>query len=207
MRCPIVVSSAGPIANHRAVPSAAPSSAPVVPSTVPFATSTSRMCRWPAPIALSMPSDRIRRWAITVNPATASSPTNSSPIVPSSSTVTLPESAPSALRASTVAPSGSDCRPAPARASTVTVSALPRCPGATSANRSRRVSGFSTSPTTVRPFHPLPSARRNPAVTATSPAPCGHRPSSSRSIGDPYGPAGSCDRRSIGLAEPGTGTR
>ncbi len=44
------------------------------------------MCRWLAPIAPSMPSARSRRWAITVNPATASRPTNTSPIVARMST-------------------------------------------------------------------------------------------------------------------------
>lgn len=93
MRWPTSDSSWGLRAIQPATPSIAPTSAPTAPMTRPLASRTSRMCRWLAPIAPSMPSARSRRWAITVNPATASRPTNTSPIVASTSTTTLDMSA------------------------------------------------------------------------------------------------------------------
>jgi hypothetical protein len=174
------------------------------------------MCRRLAPTAPSMPSARSRRCAITLKPATASRPTNSSPMVASTSTATLAVSA-SSVRIVTPAPSG---RAAPAnrawvaRNSTVTWSVEVIWPGATSAKRSSRFSGFSTRPTTVRcrpPWSQVPPTCRSKIVatlpvTAISFGPRGYRPASSRSVDRPYRPRGSCARRSTAVAEPGTGT-
>ncbi len=110
------------------------------------------MWRWLAPIAPSMPSARSRRWAITVNPATASRPTNTSPIVASTSTTMLAVSASSA-RSWTDMPSGRgfavNCA-AVARISTSTWSGWVDLAGRDEGERVVRFSGFSTRPTTVR---------------------------------------------------------
>ena len=76
------------------------------------------------------------------------------------------------------------------------------CPGATSANSSRRLWGFSTMPTTWRSTPPTrqvaPTVRWNadatPLVTATWSAPDGKCPETSESIGPLKGPCGSCAR-------------
>ena len=84
--CPTTCSKAGVSANQAASPIATPETAPTTPTAAPLASMTRRTCRSVAPMAPIMPSARSRRCAITVNPATESSPMKISPIVASSRT-------------------------------------------------------------------------------------------------------------------------
>jgi hypothetical protein len=215
MRWPSSDSSWALSAIQPATPRVAPASAPTAPMTRPLASRASRMCRWLAPIAPSMPSARSRRWAITVKPATASRPTNTSPIVASTSTTTVDVSASSeriwidmSSGHGFVVKSALD-----APMSTSTWSSAVTWPGATRTNASCRFSGFSTRPTTARRLPPWsqvpPTCSRKifatRSVTAISSGPCGHRPRLSRSIVRPYAPLGSWARTSTPFADPGTG--
>ena len=85
--CPVLVCRDGTYANHAAKPTMAPSTAPITPMSAPLATMTSRTLRSVAPSAASMPSARSRRWAITVNPATATRPMKTSPSTAITSTI------------------------------------------------------------------------------------------------------------------------
>ena len=194
MRCSAMVSSRGLNANHPARPTVVPVMAATAPTTAPLASRTSRMCRSPAPIAPSIPRARRRRWAITVKPATANRPTNSSPMVASTSTLIVALAASAGGRISTCEPCGrvaaANCC-AVAWIRMVTWSGGLACPGATRANLSSRFNGFSTRPTTCQSW-PLscqvpPMCRlkmfATAAVTAISFAPPGYRPASRRSIG------------------------
>ncbi len=78
--------SVGTNANHAATPTTPPASAPTIPTAAPSASITRRTCLSVAPREASRPRARIRRWAMTVNPATAMSPTKSRPSVPSART-------------------------------------------------------------------------------------------------------------------------
>jgi hypothetical protein len=217
MRWPSSGSKAGLSTTQPVTPTNAPASAPPPPTTSPLASSTSRMCRWLAPMAPSMPSARSRRWAMTWNPATDSRPTKTSPIVASTSTRVVAGSV-SSLRRWVDTPSGRGlamyCACGTRSRASTRLTAAPSCPGATRANGSLRLSGFSTTPTTVHgrpaacqgPPTCRPASCRTRSVTAISPEPCGHRPPSRRSIERPYGPLGTWARRSTPLALPGTGT-
>ena len=85
-RCSEIERSVGTKANHPARPTRVPTIAAVAPTTAPLASMAIRMWRLVAPIEPSMPRARRRRPAITVNPATASRPTKSSPSVLRTST-------------------------------------------------------------------------------------------------------------------------
>ena len=78
-RCSAIDCSVGTNANQPASPTAVPTTAAVAPTAAPLASMTSRTWRSVAPSEPSMPRARRRRWAITVNPATAIRPTKSSP--------------------------------------------------------------------------------------------------------------------------------
>ena len=172
-----------------------------------------------APSEASMPSARSRRWAMTVKPATASSPTNNNPTVPSTSTMT---SAPVRLappRELDADPAPlcrlKDCRDALAGVHEDRDVGRPALawPGATSANSSSRFTGFSTIPTTCRDRPstcqtPPESADRTTRPRRSSPRPgrdrSGTARESRRSVARPYPPAGLSDRRSTVDTEPGT---
>jgi hypothetical protein len=90
-RCSEIDCKVGTKANQAVNPTAVPMRAAAAPTAAPLASMTRRKCRSVAPSEPSTPSTRSRRWAITVNPATPISPTNSSPRLPSASTMTSAE--------------------------------------------------------------------------------------------------------------------
>ena len=150
-----------------------------MPTAAPLANMTRRTCRSVAPIAPIMPRARIRRWAITVNPATESSPTNVSPIVASSRTARAccrrccAALVPVAMMPWTVpAPVGGwkdvTALP-PASKSSDMLDGVAISPGATRPNASCRSLGFSTMPTTRsgRPFTDQAEPIFRPNVVAT----------------------------------------
>ena len=65
----------------------APSRVPATPTTIPLARTTRRTFLSVAPTAPSIPSERSRRWASTVNPPMDTRPMRSIPMVASASTM------------------------------------------------------------------------------------------------------------------------
>ena len=166
------------------MPIAPPSTAPTTPTTAPFATMTSRTSLSVAPSEDRMPSERSRRWASTVKPATATSPMKNSPTTANASAITAGVSPLGGCGRSGVVPGGKlnvAKLSGVASKSTVTWVGLVTCPGATSANVSSRFCGFSTIPVTrsarpsMRQVPPIPArnADASPLVRSTSPGPCG----------------------------------
>ncbi|MGO9582634.1 MAG: hypothetical protein ACLP36_07470 [Acidimicrobiales bacterium] len=138
-----------------------------------------------APVDSSMPMARRRRCASTVKPPTETSAMRSIPSTRAASEMVSGlsgfdwaiEAGVSTCVPALIEPGGT---PGASNSATTWVGVF-TCPGATSANSSRRLCGFSTMPTTRRSAPPTdqvsPTFRWNaeatPLVTATSPAPTG----------------------------------
>ena len=166
------------------MPIAPPSSAPITPTTAPLATMTSRTCLSVAPSEDRTPSERSRRWASTVKPATATRPMKNSPTTANASAITAGVSPLGGCGCSGTAPGGKlnvAKLTGVESNSTVTWVGLVTWPGATSANASSRFCGFSTIPVTRRarpsmcqiPPVPTLNVDASPLVRSTSPGPCG----------------------------------
>jgi hypothetical protein len=186
MRRPNASSRCPAAAIHAPSPIAPPTVAATIPTAAPLATITSRRCFSVAPIAASMPSWRIRRWATTTNPAAAISETSSSTTVVIDRSSTAPVVSPSSPRSRSPMPPGvarlnaSSCSREPSTRSDSDSDRSSSEIGA-SANSSPRSAGFSTRPTTVRSRPPTstvspvatPRSDATRSVTAISSAPSG----------------------------------
>ena len=187
---PVSCCSVGAYANQAARPPAAPASAAVAPTTRPFATMTRRRLRSVAPIALSMPRARSRRWASTEKLATDSRPMNARPSTSTRRMGTAGERPPvRPLGNVTVAagtpgsvPPGPAAWAAAGPSSMVTWLGCVIWPGATSANWSARLLGFAAMPVTRQVTRPAgcqvpptcaPYWAATPLVSATWPGPAG----------------------------------
>jgi hypothetical protein len=175
-RCAVSVSSDGTYANQAPRPITAPMTTAARPMTAPPATMTRRTLRAAAPSAVSMPSARSRRCAITVNPATDTRPMKIMPSTVTASTTMAGLMTPE-LRvceaSSTPAFAGrplKGCVRPPAAADGGALSRIVTCvgavtwPGATSANSSLRSVGFSTMPVTR---HAVPPSSQVPPMCAS----------------------------------------
>ena len=154
----------------------------MAPTTVPFALTTRRTWLSVAPVDSSIPIERRRRWARTVNPPTETSATSSIPSTSAASEIVsglsgLLDAADAGVDTCQLV--GNELHGTPAASnSTVTLDGFVTRPGTTSANSSRRLCGFSTIPTTrcstppTRQVSPTErwNAETSPLVTATSSA-------------------------------------
>ncbi len=167
---------------------------------MPLARTTRRTWLSVAPVDSSIPIERSRRWASTVNPPTETSAISSMPRASATSEIV------SGLIGFDCATEAGVCTSFPidgnaasgASKSSVTPVASCSCPVGTRANSSSRLWGFSTMPTTVRSTpltrQLLPTRRwksdATPLVTATWSVADGYRPESSDSMGPVNGPWG-----------------